>query len=228
MIEIDNKRMWESILRFKCEVKTEDVKNNPAGIAIKCIGDSIKHALNEQGLEYVNGEILSNRWFKCIHSFETAHDRFEEGKSYRYCDTVRRNMKYFRLDTEENASEADSGDMTDIEICLYDWLSNDSCGQIDKDTMRSVCKKRAEELTAIFNKEHQSELERAYKNQDEVVYQKGYTEGFDNCRKISIDALIGEIDVDEMVDYFTPAASESMLSIYRQGINNTLKRIKGE
>ena len=49
MIEIDNKKMWESILSFKCEVKTDDVKNNPAGIAIKCIGDAIKHALKEQG-----------------------------------------------------------------------------------------------------------------------------------------------------------------------------------
>ena len=60
MIEIDNKSMWENILRFSFEVKAEDIRNNPVETVVKFIGDSIKHALNEQGLEYKNGEIVSN------------------------------------------------------------------------------------------------------------------------------------------------------------------------
>lgn len=59
MIEIDNKKMWESILRFRFETKVEDIRNNPVGTVVKFIGDSIKHALNEQGLEYKNGDIVS-------------------------------------------------------------------------------------------------------------------------------------------------------------------------
>lgn len=40
--------------------------------------------------------------------------------------------------------------------------------------------------------------------------------------------VVDRVDVDEMVDFYTPAASDSMLSVYRQGILDTLKQIKEE
>ena len=57
-IDIDNVKMWESILRFNFEAKVEDIRDNPVGTVVKFIGDSIKHALKEQGLEYNDGKIV--------------------------------------------------------------------------------------------------------------------------------------------------------------------------
>lgn len=216
MIEIDNKKMWESILSFKCEVKIEDLKNNPAGIAIKCIGDSIKHALKEQNLEYKDGEIVSNRWYKCIRSFETARTNFEEGESYRYCEEVRRNIKYFRLDTDtSDVPETLFGDMlkaaatkvkdsntlkdalTEFEQCLKSGTNiyvEQGRRMEDRDA-----KEDAKELLEIARRTILAEeIELAYKTRDEIQYKHGYKEGkkefIEQIEKIITNPLLFDED----------------------------------
>ena len=84
---IDNKKMWESIIKYYRQCNPA-----PQGYIVRDIFDD---ALNDQNLEYKNGKILYNIWFKCTHTFDTAYDLFEEGGMYRYCDAVRLNPNNF-------------------------------------------------------------------------------------------------------------------------------------
>lgn len=75
------------------------------------------------------------------------------------------------------------------------------------------------------------ELERAYKNADEVQYQKGYRDGCDKHTKDNIKMLTDKVDVQEMVEDFNISSIGGLTplrDIYRMGICDTLRRIKGE
>ena len=48
--------------------------------------------------------------------------------------------------------------LTKFELCLYDWLSSDTSGQLDRNLMVNVCKNRAKELLVIVRKQVIAEL----------------------------------------------------------------------
>lgn len=87
-------------------------------------------------------------------------------------------------------------EMSEMEISLLSWLSDDTSGEIPMERMKQVVKARAAELLALaksqllqsgelltqehheklvesLNNAHEEELEKAYKNADEVQYRKG-------------------------------------------------------
>lgn len=181
-IEIDNKKMWESILKQRQSSKFCD--------CTLVTDNTIMKALKDQGLEYKDGEIVS---------------------------------------IEQNVPETDfgkKGELTEFEQCLKSGTNTyveQGCRMEDWDA-----KQDAKDLLAIVNKEHEAELERAYKNQDAVVYKCGYEKGKEDARKQIVDDLISQEDIDEMVDNFRPSADEPIGYVYLRGIKDTLKFIKGE
>lgn len=129
------------------------------------------------------------------------------------------------VNTNPDVSETDFGKTTEFAEALRLILYEAGASRYPS---KAAFQSDVRELLTIAHKDFEKELELAFKSADEVQYQKGFDDGFEKCRKISLDALCDNVDVDEMVDFFTPAASDSMLTVYRQGIKDTLKRIKGE
>lgn len=71
-------------------------------------------------------------------------------------------------------------ELTDFEIRLLDWLSNDTSGEIPMERMKELSRNRAKELLSLARKQLQpeidAEIENAYKTADEVQYRKGREE----------------------------------------------------
>lgn len=109
-VEIDNKKMWESIL-----------KRN----SVSWVGTLIKRALKDQGLEYKDGNIISiepeplkieaGKFYVCINNktehgvisytegktYQSQHDNFLPNDSGKLCSWCVNAELYFRLATEE-------------------------------------------------------------------------------------------------------------------------------
>jgi hypothetical protein len=122
--------------------------------------------------------------------------------------------------------------MTDIEkdnkirVNLISELSNLSVrGLIKKETYV----KYSEWLKQLkTNAEIEEDLELAYKNQDEVVYNRGYDQGREDERKEKI--IISDEDIERLVcEYqYDGHPCDFQVLAYRQGIERVVKFIKGE
>lgn len=122
--------------------------------------------------------------------------------------------------------------MTDIEkdnkirVNLISELSNLSVrGLIKKETYV----KYSEWLKQLkTNAEIEEDLELAYKNQDEVVYNRGYDQGREDERKEKI--IISDEDIEQLVgEYqYDGHPCDFQVFAYRQGIERVVKFIKGE
>lgn len=122
--------------------------------------------------------------------------------------------------------------MTDIEkdnkirVNLISELSNLSVrGLIKKETYV----KYSEWLKQLkTNAEIEEDLELAYKNQDEVVYNRGYDQGREDERKEKI--IISDEDIEQLVgEYqYDGHPCDFQVLAYRQGIERVVKFIKGE
>lgn len=122
--------------------------------------------------------------------------------------------------------------MTDIEkdnkirVNLISELSNLSVrGLIKKETYV----KYSEWLKQLkTNAEIEEDLELAYKNQDEVVYNRGYDQGREDERKEKI--IISDEDIEQLVGEYQYDGHPCDLQVlaYRQGIERVVKFIKGE
>lgn len=122
--------------------------------------------------------------------------------------------------------------MTDIEkdnkirVNLISELSNLSVrGLIKKETYV----KYSEWLKQLkTNAEIEEDLELAYKNQDEVVYNRGYDQGREDERKEKI--IISNEDIEQLVgEYqYDGHPCDFQVLAYRQGIERVVKFIKGE
>ena len=122
--------------------------------------------------------------------------------------------------------------MTDIEkdnkirVNLISELSNLSVrGLIKKETYV----KYSEWLRQLkTNAEIEEDLELAYKNQDEVVYNRGYDQGREDERKEKI--IISDEDIEQLVgEYqYDGHPCDFQVLAYRQGIERVVKFIKGE
>lgn len=60
----------------------------------------------------------------------------------------------------------------------------------------SYYKKKAEKLLILANKQHEAELEQAYKNADEVQYQRGYKQGYKDAENKISEALCKALHID--------------------------------
>ena len=78
------------------------------------------------------------------------------------------------------------------------------------------------------NAEIEEDLELAYKNQDEVVYNRGYDQGREDERKEKI--IISDEDIEQLVgEYqYNGHPCDFQVLAYRQGIERVVKFIKGE
>lgn len=78
------------------------------------------------------------------------------------------------------------------------------------------------------NAEIEEDLELAYKNQDEVVYNRGYDQGREDERKEKI--IISDEDIEQLVgEYqYDGHPCDFQVLAYRQGIERVVKFIKGE
>ena len=122
--------------------------------------------------------------------------------------------------------------MTDIEkdnkirVNLISELSNLSVrGLIKKETYV----KYSEWLKQLkTNAEIEEDLELAYKNQDEVVYNRGYDQGREDERKEKI--IISDEDIEQLVGEYqcNGHPCDFQVLAYRQGIERVVKFIKGE
>ena len=122
--------------------------------------------------------------------------------------------------------------MTDIEkdnkirVNLISELSNLSVrGLIKKETYV----KYSEWLKQLkTNAEIEEDLELAYKNQDEVVYNRGYDQGREDERKEKI--IISDEDIEQLVcEYqYDGHPCDFQVLAYRQGIERVVKFITGE
>ena len=122
--------------------------------------------------------------------------------------------------------------MTDIEkdnkirVNLISELSNLSVrGLIKKETYV----KYSEWLKQLkTNAEIEEDLELAYKNQDEVVYNRGYDQGREDERKEKI--IISDEDIEQLVgEYqYDGHPCDFQVLAYRQGIERVVKFSEGE
>ena len=81
------------------------------------------------------------------------------------------------------------------------------------------------------NSEIEAELERAYKNADEVQYQRGYYDGISAQKESTTNELLSRVNIDEMVDELDKNRWDrdtTIRDVYRWGITDTIKAIKGE
>ena len=121
--------------------------------------------------------------------------------------------------------------MTDIEkdnkirVNLISELSNLSVrGLIKKETYV----KYSEWLKQLkTNAEIEEDLELAYKNQDEVVYNRGYDQGREDERKEKI--IISDEDIEQLVgEYqYDGHPCDFQVLAYRQGIERVVKFSEG-
>lgn len=78
------------------------------------------------------------------------------------------------------------------------------------------------------NAEIEEDLELAYKNQDEVVYNRGYDQGREDERKEKI--IISDEDIEQLVgEYqYDGHPCDFQVLAYRQGIERVVKFSEGE
>lgn len=147
-------------------------------------------------------------------------------------------------DVPETDFGSKSDDLSDFKKCLVEFYNNardlitDKDGIKNRNDANSMLNDYQYRLMAIARKElesegrigitraeFESELEHLYTYADEVQYNRGHVDGWDESRK----ALVDEIDIDAMVDEFNSQLHEwGGATPYRQGIEDVLKKIKSE
>ena len=218
--------------------------------AAKFIADMIKvhggecpkvwqDALAMQGLKVENEEIVRIR---PGHKFKVGDTIRSKKHGNKYIETIKAVLNDAYLFTDEKVLSFEFEDkwelvdkgLTEFEQCLKSGTNI----YVEQDRYMESwdAKVDAKELLAIINKEHEAELERAYKNQDDVVFQRGYEKGYEFGREEKIDNLISKEDIEHLVadyrDGLAPALHEAFKDLqtccYEQGINDIMKFIKGK
>lgn len=256
MIDIDNKKIWESIRNGLWHWPQEEW-------LIKCIDN----ALWEQGFEFKDGKIVSiepeskieaGKWYVCTLEDPKCYG-FTKGKIYQAvhhkvigttiyndngsCVSINGFKNFFRPATpgeipQEPKQESSDGDLSEFENRLGEILHptwDIMQGHEDCQWEIDGVKKYAKELLSIARKQLQpeidAEIEKAYKNQDDVVYQRGYIAGMEAHRDDLTKEILSRIDVDEMVENlssFRFGAEATIKDIYKNAIMDAIKTIKGE
>jgi len=141
-VEIDNKKMWESIIGFQLEgeeaKKFNDLcKYKPFKAALAFFSKAFKKGLKDQGLEYKDGKIVSilkietGKFYVCNHSIN-GYESFTCGKIYKslYDNALindngievkidENHLQYFRPATEEEIRKLNNFPNDTCKGCYY-------------------------------------------------------------------------------------------------------------
>lgn len=260
-IQIDDKKMWESLMKDKCgldSITVNDILNalaeqgyttndNNEIVSIESdkdyqwsgkIGKKESTGVLKEMLENLDEKELAKTMVEmmkespdgeltefekeligvCIDwafTREGTVNGFAKEHSKKLMDIARKEFlseRYHDADHEELALILASRYKSSFGECGYDMADFDMIAAQDAEVALALCKKK---VRAEFEKE----LDLAYKNQDEVIYNKGYDKGRDDARK--------EI-ISDLSDYLNDATDVLAPGDYIVGLKDALEKIKGE
>ena len=110
--------------------------------------------------------------------------------------------------------------------CVDDYLDEEHIK-----TIKEEAKKILEFARLELQPEIDSELSRAYQNQDQIVYQRGMQKGREEGFAENFESLISKVDVEELVEEKKDSLDLDKhayyaFGAYRDGVEDVLKALK--